>query len=56
MSIPQQPQEMGQALTSPIHPTTTSSSMLELGMMLPTTPLPLREGMYMQLTVPNITV
>ena len=35
---------------------TTSSSMIVLGMILPIPPLPLREGMYMQLTVHKIVV
>ena len=47
---------MDHANTSPTHPTTTSSSMLVLGMMLPMLPLPLRGGMSMQLIVNKITV
>ena len=54
MSIPPQPLEQGHAHTSPTHPTTSFSSMLVLGMMQPILPLPLREGMYMQVMVPMI--
>ena len=43
-------------LKDPTHPTTIFASMLVLGMMLPILPLPLREGMYTQLTVPMITM
>ena len=42
----------GHAHTSPTHPTTIFSLMLVLGMMQPILPLPLREGMYIQLLVP----
>ena len=55
MNIPPQPLELGHAHNSPTHPTTIFSSMFVLGMMLPILPLPLREGMYMQLMVPMIT-
>ena len=56
MSTPLKLQKMGQVLISPTHPTRTSSSMLVLGMILPIPPLPLRAGMYMQLTVHKIIV
>ena len=56
MNIPPQPLELGHGHTSPTHPTTIFSSMLVLGMMLPNLPLPLREGMYMQLMVPMISM
>ena len=46
---------MGHLLTSTTHPTTTSSSMLVLGMMQPIHQLLPKEGMYMQLLVPKIS-
>ena len=56
MSIPPQPLKLYHAHTSPTHPTMIFLSMLVLDMMLPILPLPLREGMYMQLMVPMITM
>ena len=56
MNIPPQPLELGQAHTSPTHPNAIFSSMFVLGMMLPILPLTLREGMYMQLWVPMISM
>ena len=49
------PLGMGHSLTSTTHPTTTSSSMLMLGMMPPIHQLLPREGMYMLLLVPRIS-
>ena len=46
---------MGHSLTSTTHPTTTSSSMLVLGMMPPIHQLLPKEGMYMLLLVPRIS-
>ena len=40
----------------PTHPTTTFLSMLVLGMMQSIVPLPLREGMYIQLLVPKLSM
>ena len=56
MNTPLQPLEQVLAPTSPTNPTTTFSSMLVLGMMQPILPLPLREGMYIQLLVPKISM
>ena len=56
MNTPLQPLEQILAPTLHTHPTTTFSPMLVLGMMQPILPLPLREGMYIQLLVPKISM
>ena len=56
MNTPLLPLEQVLAPNLPTHPTTIFSSMLVLGMMLPILPLSQREGMYMQLMVPMITM
>ena len=56
MNTPLQPLEQVLAPTLHTHPTTTFSPMLVLGMMQPILPLPLREGMYIQLLVPKISM
>ena len=56
MNIPPQSLELDHAHTTPTYPTTIFSSIPVLDMMLPILPLPLREGMYMQLMVPLITM
>ena len=56
MNIPPQPLEQDHAHISLTHPTTIFSSMLVRGMMQPILQLPLREGMYIQLLIPKISM